>query len=130
MEPHSQENLVKNLVMMSVYDLTSVQTLGKGEGGRASGISPSGKEYNIAEVKFAFQAPRSFRLLITWPPGLLAREREKKKKQSLTWITGKELEREIYNNGDQFRWKKNVKIITLGEKMRKASGYQGENERQ
>ena len=108
--------------MMSVYDLPSVQTLGKGEGGRASGISPSGKE---------FQAPRSFRLLITWPPGLLAREREReRKKQSLTWITGKELEREIYNNGDQFRWKKNVKIITLGEKMRKASGYQGENERQ
>ena len=59
-----------------------------------------------------------------------AREREREKKQSLTWITGKELEREIYNNGDQFRWKKNVKIITLGEKMRKASGYQGENERQ
>ena len=49
---------------------------------------------------------------------------------TLTWITVKELEREIYNNGDQFRWKKNVKIITLGEKMRKASGYQGENERQ
>ena len=57
------------------------------------------------------------------------REREKKK-QSLTWITGKELEREINNNGDQFRWKKNVKFITLGEKMRNASGYQGENERQ
>ena len=49
--------------MMSVYDLPSVQTLGKGEGGRESGISPSGKEYNIAELKFAFQAPRSFRLL-------------------------------------------------------------------
>ena len=58
------------------------------------------------------------------------REREREKKQSLTWITGKELEREIYNNGDQFRWKKNVKFVTLGEKMRKASGYQGENERQ
>ena len=66
--------------MMSVYDLPSVQTLGKGEGGRKSGISPLGKEYHdIAEVKFAFQAPRSFRLLITWPPGLLARERERKK---------------------------------------------------
>ena len=30
---------------------------------------------------------------------------------TLTWITGKELEREINNNGDQFRWKKNVKIL-------------------
>ena len=58
--------------MMSVYDLPSVQTLGKGEGGRESGISPSGKE---------FQAPRSFRLLITWPPGLLAREREREREK-------------------------------------------------
>ena len=49
---------------------------------------------------------------------------------TLIWITGKELEREINNNGDQFRWKKNVRIITLGEKMRNASGYQAENERQ
>ena len=49
---------------------------------------------------------------------------------TLTWITVKELEREINNNGDQFRWKKNAKFITLGEKMRNASGYQGENERQ
>ena len=47
-----------------------------------------------------------------------------------TWITGKELEREINNNGDQFRWKKNVKIIILDEKMRNANGYQGEDERQ
>ena len=30
---------------------------------------------------------------------------------TLTWITGKELEREINNNGDQFRWKENMKII-------------------
>ena len=30
----------------------------------------------------------------------------------LTWITEKELEREIKkNNGDQFRWKKNMKIL-------------------
>ena len=68
--------------MTSVYDLPSVQTLGKGEGGRESGSSPSGKEYVIAEVKFAFQSPRSFRLLITWPPGLLQREeREREKKR-------------------------------------------------
>ena len=64
--------------MTSVYDLPSVQTLGKGEGGRESGSSLSGKEYVIAEVKFAFQSPHSFRLLITWPPGLLERERGKK----------------------------------------------------
>ena len=67
--------------MTSVYDLPSVQTLGKGEGGRESGSSPSGKEYVIAEVKFAFQSPRSFRLLITWPPGLLQRERERERKK-------------------------------------------------
>ena len=30
---------------------------------------------------------------------------------TLTWITGKELEREMNNNGDQFRWKKSMKII-------------------
>ena len=39
---------------------------------------------------------------------------------TLTWITGKELEREINNNGDQFRWKK----------MRNARAYERENERQ
>ena len=33
---------------------------------------------------------------------------------TLTEITWKELEREINNNGDQFRWKKNVKIIQRG----------------
>ena len=74
--------------MTSAYDLPSVQTLGKGEGGRRkgeggreSGSSPSGKEYVIAEVKFAFQSPRSFRLLITWPPGLLQREERERKKR-------------------------------------------------
>ena len=30
---------------------------------------------------------------------------------ALTWITGKELERDINNNGDQFRWKKSIKVI-------------------
>ena len=30
---------------------------------------------------------------------------------TLTWITEKELEREIKNKGDQFRWKKNVTIF-------------------
>ena len=50
---------------------------------------------------------------------------------TLTSIAGKKLEREIHNNGDQFRWKKNMKIIyTCGKKMRNASGYQSESERQ
>ena len=39
---------------------------------------------------------------------------------TLTWITEKELEREIKNKGDQF--------YSAGEKMRNASGHQGENE--
>ena len=30
---------------------------------------------------------------------------------TLTWITEKELEREIRNKRDQFRWKKNMKIL-------------------
>ena len=30
---------------------------------------------------------------------------------TLTWITEKELEREIKNKGDQFRWNKNKKIL-------------------
>ena len=43
----------ENLVMTSVYDRTlTVQTLGKGEGSQESGVSPSGEEYVIAEVKF------------------------------------------------------------------------------
>ena len=47
---------------------------------------------------------------------------------TLTWVSGKQLEREINNNGDQFRWKKNMRIIySGGEKMRNASSYQGEN---
>ena len=50
---------------------------------------------------------------------------------TLTWILRKQLEREINNNGDQFRWKKNMRIIhSGGEKMRNASSYQSENERQ
>ena len=49
---------------------------------------------------------------------------------TLTWITEKELERVIENKGDEFRRKKNMKIQSGGEKMRNASGQQGENERQ
>ena len=49
---------------------------------------------------------------------------------TLTWITEKELERVIENKGDEFLSKKNMEIQSVGEKMRKASGQQGENEQQ
>ena len=49
---------------------------------------------------------------------------------TLTCITEKELERLIENKGDEFRRKKNMEIQSGGEKMRNASGQQGENERQ
>ena len=49
---------------------------------------------------------------------------------TLTWITVKELERVIENKGDEFLRKKNMEIHSGGEKMRKASGQQGENEQQ
>ena len=44
---------------------------------------------------------------------------------TLTWITGKELERVIENKGDEFRREKNMEIQSGGEKMRNASGQQG-----
>ena len=47
----------------------------------------------------------------------------------LTWITEKELERVIENKGGEFCSKKNMEIQSGGEKMRNASGQQGENER-
>ena len=38
--------------------------------------------------------------------------REKKQQQSrVTWKTEKELQPEIKNNGEQFSWKKNMKIL-------------------
>ena len=49
---------------------------------------------------------------------------------TLTWITEKELEWVIENEGGEFRRKKNMEIQSGGEKMRNASGQQGENERQ
>ena len=49
---------------------------------------------------------------------------------TLTWITEKELERVIENKGDEFSRKKNMEIQSGGEKIRNASGQQGENERQ
>ena len=47
---------------------------------------------------------------------------------TLTWTTEKELERVIENKGDKSRRKKNMEIQSGGEKMRNASGQQGENE--
>ena len=47
-----------------------------------------------------------------------------------TWIADKGLERVIENKGDEFRRKKNMEILSGGEKMRNASSQQGENERQ
>ena len=47
-----------------------------------------------------------------------------------TWITEKDLDRVLENKGDEFRRKKNMEIQRGGEKMRNASGQQGENERQ
>ena len=42
------------------------------------------------------------------------------------FLTEKELERVIENKGDEFRRKKNMEIQSGGEKMRNASGQQGE----
>ena len=47
---------------------------------------------------------------------------------TLAWITEEELERVIKNKGDEFRQKKLWKFHGGGEKMRNASGQQGENE--
>ena len=49
---------------------------------------------------------------------------------SLTCITEKELERVIENKGDEFRRKKSMEIQSGGEKMRNASGQQGQNKLQ
>ena len=51
-------------------------------------------------------------------------QKEKKKKND------RELERERENKGDIFFcWKNNMKFCTGGERIRNASGHQGENER-
>ena len=49
---------------------------------------------------------------------------------TLTRTTEKELERVIENKEDEFRRKRNMEIQNGGEKMRNASGQQGENELQ
>ena len=48
---------------------------------------------------------------------------------TLTCITEKELKRVIENKGDEFRRKKNMEVQSDGEKMRNASGQQGEDGR-
>ena len=56
---------------------------------------------------------------IASPPGLLERKNNKKDVSfstffflmfTLTWITEEKLGRVIENKGDEFRWKKNMKI--------------------
>ena len=49
---------------------------------------------------------------------------------TITCITERELKLVIENKGDEFCRKKNMEIQSGGEKMRNASGQQGENERQ
>ena len=70
---------------------------------------------------------------ITWPPRLLNKVVSFSAlffMFTLTWTTEKERERVIENKGDEFGRKKNMEIQSGGEKMRNASGQQGENERQ
>ena len=50
---------------------------------------------------------------------------------TLTWISGKELEREITTTKEtDFVVRKTGKFYSGGEEMRNASGHQGKNERQ
>ena len=70
---------------------------------------------------------------VTRPPGLLERKNNNKVVSfsalsfmfTLTWITGKGLQRVIENKGDEFHREKNMEIQSGGEKMRNASGQQG-----
>ena len=48
---------------------------------------------------------------------------------TLTCIPEKELKRVIENKGDEFRRKKSMEVQSGGEKMRNASGQQGEDGR-
>ena len=61
------------------------------------------------------------------------RERQRKEKvrrQASEAQREKELERDRKNKGDIFCGRNNMKFCSSGEKMRNASGYRGENERQ
>ena len=51
---------------------------------------------------------------------------------TLTWITEKELEREIKTKGDQYRWTKNIKNFIAAVRKRgnaSCSCHHGENKR-
>ena len=56
---------------------------------------------------------------IAWPPGLIETKNNNNVESffdyvliaTLTWITGKELQREIKNKGDEFCWKNNMNIL-------------------
>ena len=58
------------------------------------------------------------------------RGKEKVGRQASEAQREKELEREREYNGDIFCWRNNMKFCSSREKMRNASGHQGENERQ
>ena len=58
------------------------------------------------------------------------REKEKVRRQASETRREKELERDRKNKGDIFLWRNNMKFYSGGNKMRNASGHQGENERQ
>ena len=58
------------------------------------------------------------------------REKEKVGRQASEAQREKELERERKSKGDFFCWRDNMKFCSGGEKMRNASGHQGEDERQ
>ena len=58
------------------------------------------------------------------------REKEKVRRQTSEAQREKELERERKNKGDIFCWRNNMNFSSGSEKMRNASGDQGENERQ
>ena len=58
------------------------------------------------------------------------REKQKVGRQASEAQREKELERERKGKGDFFCWKDNMKFFSGGEKMRNASGHQGEDERQ
>ena len=46
------------------------------------------------------------------------------------WLTGKDLQPELNNKGDQFCSRKNMKFERGSEKMRNASSHQSESEQQ
>ena len=71
---------------------------------------------------------------IAWPPGHFREKKQQTQvrlnKNVFTDMDNRERAKALdkKNRGGEFRWKKNMKIG--GEKMRNASGQQGENEQQ